>query len=194
MGGCSVPGCSNVHEARGLCASHYMAFRRKNPDAKLVYEYGLTAYAKAKKFFVPGEQAECWLWAGSLNHSGYGRVDGGNSTLAHRVVWEFHRKKRVPKGAVLMHTCDVRSCVNPAHLRVGTQSENMADMWRKNRGKYEHLPLIRGEAHHDARFTVEDVRAIRLSTEPSKALAGRYGVNRASIVKIRSRKTWKHVT
>lgn len=195
MSRCSVRGCKNKHEARGFCAAHYMQFRRKNPETPLKYEYGLSAIERARKFFEHGAKDECWLWTGAVNKAGYGRVDGGRSTLAHRVVWEHYSGSQIPDGMVLMHTCDVPGCVNPNHLRIGSQAENLLDMREKRRG-HEGFAIepIRGVDHHCANFTEDDVRAIRASNESSTLIAERYGVHRTSIIKIRSRKTWKHVT
>jgi hypothetical protein len=97
----------------------------------------------------------------------------------------------MPKGDwVVMHTCDIPACVNPRHLVRGTQSENVKDMQAKLRHV---VHLINGESHHSARFTEQQVRDIRASSLGSRQLAEQYGVNIASIQKIRSRKTWKHI-
>lgn len=61
------------------------------------------------------KKSDCILWTGSLNQCGYGRI---GKHLAHRRLWERERGK-IPPGKVLMHTCDVRNCVNLDHLRVG---------------------------------------------------------------------------
>lgn len=75
----------------------------------------------------------CWLWTGAKNNKGYGRIAvNRKSTLAHRVSYELAHEVKVGSSKVL-HTCDVPACVNPAHLTIGTQKDNLMDMARKGR-------------------------------------------------------------
>lgn len=76
----------------------------------------------------------CWLWQGSLrNKIGYGQIRlNKNNYYVHRVAYE-HWVGEIPKGKILMHSCDVRNCINPAHLKIGTQKENMLDASIKGR-------------------------------------------------------------
>lgn len=78
----------------------------------------------------PEPMSGCWLWLGSLTTSGYGEVKiDRRARLAHRVVWTLERGA-IPLGGDLLHSCNQATCVNPAHLRVGTQADNNADMKR----------------------------------------------------------------
>ena len=75
----------------------------------------------------------CWLWTGALSSRGYGSFGvNGKTTAAHRYSYQIHTGQ-IPKGFVICHTCDTPSCVNPDHLWAGPQSENMKDMFNKNR-------------------------------------------------------------
>lgn len=67
----------------------------------------------------------CWLWTGVISHYGYGQFAyDGICVRAHRFSYELHREK-IPKGLVIDHICRVRNCVNPDHLRVVTNKENV---------------------------------------------------------------------
>ncbi len=80
---------------------------------------------------------ECWLWQGSLTTFGYGNIQKAgknNGTIrTHRLSWQLHNGP-VPDGMDVLHICDVRHCVNPAHLFLGDHAANMKDMAVKNRG------------------------------------------------------------
>lgn len=84
------------------------------------------------------------------------------------------------------HTCDNRSCVNPAHLFLGTASDNVADMVAKGRG-------VRGSKHPLAKLTESEAAFIRESTDARLALAKQFNVDAAIIDRIRQGKSWKHV-
>jgi len=79
---------------------------------------------------------DCWNWLSATNGHGYGRFrDTSGSMLgAHRVSYELTFGK-IPDDMIVVHLCDNRLCVNPRHLMVATQQENLIDMTRKGRGK-----------------------------------------------------------
>jgi hypothetical protein len=89
---------------------------------------------------------ECWLWTG-YTKNGYGRANFRNKKqLTHRISWQVH-KGEIPKGLFVCHSCDVRSCVNPAHLFLGTHQDNMEDCKSKGRfssGESHKLAIVRG--------------------------------------------------
>lgn len=135
--------------------------------------------------------AECWEWQGGLFATGYGRFYArGKVRRAHRVMWQLVHGNLPPDGLDVCHTCDNRACVNPAHLFLGTRSDNMRDAVQKHRAR----GLIpSGEAHPSARLTADDVRAIRASDESRHVLAQRFGVTPVHIDQIRARIKWRHV-
>jgi hypothetical protein len=78
-------------------------------------------------------ESGCHEWLGAKTINGYGLVSvGGKSHRAHRVAYELCNGA-IPDGLLILHSCDNRSCVNPAHLRAGTQAENMQEMVAKGR-------------------------------------------------------------
>ena len=83
------------------------------------------------------DMSGCWIWTGSLNTGGYGQIKQARSNkkiLAHRLSYQINRGP-IPDGAVVLHKCDNTRCVNPDHLFLGTQSDNMLDAMRKGRLK-----------------------------------------------------------
>lgn len=76
-------------------------------------------------------ESGCWIWLGGLQPSGYGIF---RRTRAHRLAWELY-KGEIPDGKSVCHRCDIPSCVNPEHLFIGTQQENMVDAFKKGRLK-----------------------------------------------------------
>lgn len=85
------------------------------------------------KFVSRPADSNCWLWTGAKMSRGYGTFSIGVKTYrAHRIAYEI-AKGPIPEGKFVCHTCDVRDCVNPAHLWIGTVTDNAQDMMRKNR-------------------------------------------------------------
>ena len=130
----------------------------------------------------------CWEWMAYKLPQGYGRFRvAGRMQLAHRVSYELTHGP-IPDGMFVCHRCDNRGCVNPDHLFLGTQADNLRDMREKGRA----APVV-GEAHGAARLTEADVLAIRADTRTQAAIAADYGVTQPLVNKIKRRKTWAHV-
>lgn len=135
---------------------------------------------------------ECWEWKGSLLKNGYGKIGyGANSKLlAHRLSFMIHNNKEIEEGKYILHSCDNRKCVNPFHLREGTQQDNMNDKKERNRNTF-------GEKNGLSKLTEQQVLEIRNKYIPRKytlkMLATEYNVSYQSISIIINNKTWTHV-
>jgi len=138
-----------------------------------------------------GALDECWEWQASIDSRGYGNIglprnDGTGRYItqrAHRIAFLL-ANGLMNIDLVVRHSCDNRRCCNPAHLSLGTQSENMTDAVKRGR-------LLRaGEHNGRAKLRKEDIAAIRCSTDSLRALAARYGVAKTTIASARSGQTW----
>jgi hypothetical protein len=143
----------------------------------------------------------CWIWQGAIGSNGYGNIGTGRvmTEHVHRVVYRL-RYGEVPPGLFVLHRCDNPRCCNPAHLFLGTHTDNMRDMWEKGRGSRLGCPYqppdhrrARGPANGAAKLTDEIVREIRRSSVDAGSLARLFGVTRENIYSIRNGKTWRHV-
>ena len=130
---------------------------------------------------------KCHIWNASKTEKGYGRISiNGSARRAHRVAWELANGP-IPKGMFVMHSCDNPSCVNAAHLSIGTPRDNTNDMLRKGRS-------AKGERHSQAKLTASDVsqiRSLRKAGVMIKEIAGRFGVSESHISTIMSGRVWK---
>lgn len=132
----------------------------------------------------------CWLWTATTTKQGYGVIGGHRNRLAHRVVYELTRGP-IPNGMYVCHTCDVPGCVNPAHLWLGTNSDNQLDASAKGR---KNSP--RGSLSGRAKLTEENVRAILAEPKRNgmqRELAERFGVSKWAINEVRKGRKWRHV-
>jgi len=87
-------------------------------------------------YYVIKHDDGCWEWTGGTQKPGYGKLGAGggdNAAYAHRVSWEIHYGP-IPEGMRVLHRCDNPPCTRPDHLFLGTQTDNMKDMWAKGRG------------------------------------------------------------
>jgi len=123
----------------------------------------------------------CWVWVGKVKAQGYGAISIGNKDYAvHRLMYE-REVGPIPSGFFVCHRCDVRECVNPHHLFVGTAADNNKDMDVKGRRRSVGL---RGEANSSCRLSESTVRAIiadKLSGMKNVDIADRYGLKRTQI-------------
>lgn len=144
----------------------------------------------------PEPNGGCWLWRGSITKGGYGHLKVElpgtrcrRAHPAHRLSWIAHRGP-IPAGLWVLHKCDVRSCINPAHLFLGTHVDNMADMVAKGRhrcGDY------RGEKHGSTTLSKQQVLKIRADRRTYRVIGKDYGISPATVCRIKLGDTWTHV-
>ncbi len=136
----------------------------------------------------------CWNWHGALMGSGYGNIMNENGKLegAHRLSY------RLNKGDIgasfVLHECDNPLCVNPDHLFLGSQKDNLADMTNKGRRR-SNSP--KGSKHVHSKLVEKEVLEIRSKYVPYQyglqKLADEYGVSKRNIYLIIVRKAWRHI-
>jgi len=133
----------------------------------------------------------CWLWNRYINANGRGSMKmGGKTYLVHRASYILH-KGPIPDGLLVCHSCDVKHCVNPHHLWVGTQKDNIQDCVRKGR-----VANRNGERNPQSKLTQEEVLLIR-ELYPSMtgyALAEKFNVKPPTIYGILQNRRWKYLT
>lgn len=174
---CGVEGCDKKIQSRGLCNTHYYRWWKGLPlDApvKKKARPGVSAYERV--MMRTERQGECLVFTGGKTARGYGLVtkpgDRTKMLLAHRVVLEHHHG---PSRLHSLHSCDNPPCVEIAHLRWGTQAENVDDMVKRGRLVAQQFSL-----------TPEQVAELRQDTRTAKVLAGIYGVSTSTIYRART--------
>jgi len=138
-------------------------------------------------YIEPEPNSGCLLWTGSLHCEGYGQTSWkGRPCSAHRVAWYLTHGELPPRICVL-HSCDVRPCINVSHLWTGTKADNNLDRALKGRSAV-------GELNGLSKLSAADVAEIRRQHElgilPSR-LAAEFGVCRSNVQQIVSGTTWK---
>lgn len=141
--------------------------------------------AKFKKL----RKGKCWEWTAYRSKLGYGQFgwEGRTVIAAHRASWILHMGA-IPRGLFVLHRCDNRACVNPDHLFLGTQQENIADMVAKGR-----QGGAKGARNSGAKLTRDDVITIRRSSDTNLQLAEAFGVASCTIWRARTGRKWRHI-
>lgn len=150
-------------------------------------------------------EAGCWIWMRSVDPNGYAEIGyKGKLARGHRLSYSLFVGE-IPTGLHVLHRCDTRCCVNPHHLDVGTNMDNILDKMRKGRGWVpsgdDHYmrrfqPPMIGEKCPAAKLTTADVLRIReLGAQGIKkpVIAERFGVTRQAVHLIIKRINWKHI-
>jgi hypothetical protein len=143
------------------------------------------------RFWSKVEKSDgCWNWTAGTYVNGYGifKLDRRN-WRAHRLSYKL-KCGPIPDGMQVLHKCDNRLCVNPDHLFLGTNADNMADKVAKGREAHYGHP---GERQGQSKLTNDQVLAIRASSGPHRDVAAEFGMSRSQVRDIRTRRAWKHI-
>jgi hypothetical protein len=191
---CIIEGCGSKKYCSGMCSKHYNRLIRTGTT-----EDGIRSRASLEERFWRQVDKrgpdECWEWKAKSRVSGYGVIGTGgrksSKILAHRLSYIIHKGEIGHldgyHGMVVMHKCDNRLCVNPRHLVLGSQADNVRDMDAKGRRVNRQL---KGSSHPNAKLNEDMVRAIRESDKPNTYWAKEFGVTRQAIRYARL-KGWK---
>lgn len=138
---CNVDECSSESiSGSQYCTTHHTRYLRHGDPCKtlrmppnLTNKQRIEYHGWSEEYITELEEP-CWTWLGPMAQVGYGcvRAENGRIEKAHRVSY-IAFVGEIEDGNMILHSCDNRACVNPAHLRQGNQSENMKDMWDRNR-------------------------------------------------------------
>ena len=202
---CCVDNCSNNTYSEGSRKSKDIELTSKycRKHLRWIKERGSVIHgAKAQlhleeRFWIKVDKRtedECWNWTGAKNLKGYGGIGmGGKSgkyALAHRVSYQLANGDLTDEYLVL-HSCDNPSCVNPKHLRKGTQSENIKEAFDKGR---KVASVAYGEDNSRSKLTVEKVKFIKSNPQLGhKEIADMFGLSPNCIRGVRIGRTWKDV-
>lgn len=154
-------------------------------------EGDITLQKRFEDKYLPVTESGCWLWLANVDEDGYGKIKvHSQQARAHRVSYELH-VGLIPPGLFVLHSCDTPACVNPSHLFLGTNTDNMRDRENKKRGNH-----AVGETHGSARLMPDAVLTIRARLalgETQQAIADDYGLARQTVGNIKTRKIWRHI-
>lgn len=158
-----------------------------------MHKYTLQQHIKAfwEKVIISNDIDKCWIWSAYIDRkTGYGYKQWfGVPTLVHRVSWILSHGE-IPDGLFVLHKCDNKICVNPNHLFLGTQLDNMQDMIAKGR-----KIVSNGERNGSAKLTRKQVDEIRQwyaqGGATQKEIAVKFGVQRTVVSRIVNKILWK---
>ena len=158
---------------------------------------------------MPEPNSGCLLWLGPYDQDGYGMASwnmSGRTVKAHRAAYELHCGP-IPAGKSVCHSCDVRACIEPRHLWLGSNADNVADREKKGRTSrgFRHAAsfltsakwqrkLPRGEGHKQSKLTEAKVRAIRRDPRSLGSIASDYGVSPSCVGLIKRGVTWADIS
>jgi hypothetical protein len=145
-----------------------------------------TALERFARHYIPEPNSGCWIWMGALSLDGYALFYNNGCVKGSIFSWELHRGSR--NGFHVLHNCDNRTCVNPDHLHLGTNADNV-----KEREQRKKRAPPQGSKNGFAILSENDVIAMRADKRPTPIIAKEYGIHRSRVWAIKNRRGWKHV-
>lgn len=136
--------------------------------------------ARVSDKVMPITESGCFVWLGSCGNSGYGKArNGKNKDISlHRAAY-IAAHGSIPKGVCVLHRCDVRSCLNPNHLFLGTKSDNSKDMVVK--GRNFSAPRLRTKCPQGHPYNAINSNGARICTICNEATRARYLARRKNV-------------
>lgn len=167
---------------------------RKITGEKRYKHPGRLSMSKEQVFWMyvkkDSKKDDCWIWQGQKREEeGYPRIEyKGEVQSAHRYSWELHNSQSIPDDLHCLHTCDTPSCVNPYHLFLGTNMDNIQDKLTKDRQP-------NGVSIHTCKLTEADVKYILdLGPNQNRSITAKlFGVGSSLICRILDGTSWKHI-
>lgn len=193
---CKSEGCgsSKIH-ARGFCAKHYTRLRKRkfvfNDDGSVPGLDDNLSLRERLMHYTSKDENGCWIWQGAINTQGYGHMSyKGRLGLASRWSYEVFVQEIPPKMNVL-HKCDVPKCINPNHLFLGSQLDNVRDAIAKGRMVYR-----KGEGHPNSMINDDIAKNIinkLASGLDATSIAKHLDISRHIVYSIKYGKAWQHI-
>lgn len=165
--------------------------RKKMKALDISTRNSLSLKSKFLRFVkIPENPNDCWVWVGGKDSSGYGSIRWKGKILSsHRLSYEIHIGE-IPERLCVCHICDNPICVNPKHLKLGTQYDNYQDMVNKNRGY-----IAPGEANGKSKITksqaMEIIRLYKTGKFSQKELGEQFGISQSHTSDIINHKKWR---
>lgn len=187
---CSVDGCKSKAVKRGLCDKHYFRLQKYGDPEKCMFERDdpekINIINRIRKNCIVSKKTGCWEWQKYRNKAGYGRVTyKGEKWSVHRLSYtEFVGE--VPEDTLVLHKCDNPCCCNPEHLYIGNHTDNIRDVYiRDRRDKNSHNEII-------DKYTAIQIFGL-LGEKSNKEIAEIVGVSPQSVERIRRKKTHRNI-
>lgn len=193
---CNAKNCERIIRGNSTyCSMHRRRFA-KYGDPDVVDTKTLPLPDRFALKYEVCKKTGCWNWTGSTNRSGYGTMSPtGFGTLAHRISYGLHvgpiPKGNGPHGTCVCHSCDNPACVNPEHLFLGSNAENMSD--RNSKGRQARLRGSRNGHSKLKESVVSEIKAMLADGVTQCDIAEKYSVSQATISDIKLEKIWSHV-
>ena len=146
---------------------------------------GMSLKERLEFHSMPIAECGCWIWLAATKRYGEIKIDG-RMVKAHRASWSVF-KGEIPDGMNVLHQCDMPACINPDHLFLGSQLDNVRDMHAKGRARKRGLI---GSENPSAKLRIEDVIAIRSSTRSHAKIAAEFGIAASTVTAIKQGITW----